>query len=63
MAALLIQQSEWRIVSNGAILAQLKAQLILKQIIIDAQKNNEEMQKKIQMVRDGDKADFSIKRS
>ena len=44
MTALLIQGSEWRIVSNGAILAQLKAQPILKQMIIDAQKN--EIQKR-----------------
>ena len=43
MAVLLIQHSEWRIVSDGAILAQLKAQLVLKQMIIDAQKNDEEM--------------------
>ena len=48
MAALLIQRSEWRIVSIGAILAQLKAQLVLKQMIIeDAQKNDKEMQKKV----------------
>ena len=61
MVALLIQHSEWRIVSDGAILAQLKAQPILKQMIIDAQKNDEEMQKKVQMVRDGYKTDFSVK--
>ena len=58
MAALLIHQSEWRIVSDGAILAQLKAQPILKKMIIDAQKNDEEMQKKVQMVREGDKTIF-----
>ena len=34
MTALLIQRSEWRIVSNGAILAQLKAQPVLKQMIM-----------------------------
>ena len=61
MVALSIQLSEWRIVSDGAILAQLKAQLVLKQMIIDAQKNDEEMQKKVQMVRDGYKTDFSVK--
>ena len=47
MTALLIQRSEWRIVFDGAILAQLKAQLVLKKMIIDAQKNDEEMQKKV----------------
>ena len=58
MLALLIQRSKWRIVSDGAILAQLKAQPVLKQMIIDAKKNDEEMQKKVQMVRDGDKTIF-----
>ena len=62
MVALLIQHSEWRIVSDRAILAQLKApQPVLKKMIIDVQKNDEEMQKKSQMVRDGDKTYFSIK--
>ena len=61
MTALLIQCSEWRIVSDEAILAQLKAQPVLKQMIIDAQKNDEEMQKKVQLVRDGDKVEFLIK--
>ena len=61
MAALSFQHSEWRLVDDGAILAQLKAQSVLKQMIIDAQKNDEEMQKKVQMVRDGDKTGFSIK--
>ena len=38
MAALLLQHSEWRLADDGAILAQLKAQHVLKQMIIDAQK-------------------------
>ena len=38
MTALLLRHSEWKIVSDGAILAQLKAQLVLKQLIINAQK-------------------------
>ena len=61
MAALLIQRSGWRIVSDGVILVQLKAQPVLKQKIIDAQKNDEEMQKKVQLVKDSDKTDFSVK--
>ena len=61
MAALLIQRGEWRIVFDGAILAQLKAQPVLKQMIIDAQKNDEEMHKKVHMVKDGDKTNFSVK--
>ena len=61
MVALLIQHNEWRLADDGAILAQLKAQPVLKPMIIDAQKNDEEMQKKVQMVRDNDKTDFSVK--
>ena len=30
-------------------------------MIIDAQKNDEEMQKKVQLVRDSDKTDFLVK--
>ena len=61
MTTLSFQHSEWRLVDDGAILAQLKAQHVLKKMIIDAQKNDEEMQKKVQMVRDGDKTRFSVK--
>ena len=58
MAALSFQHSEWRLADDGAILAQLKAQPVLKQMIIDAQKNDEEMQKKVQIFIDGDKTGF-----
>ena len=61
MTTLLLQHSEWKIVSDGAILAQLKAQLVLKQMIINVQKNYEELQKKVQLVRDSDKTYFSVK--
>ena len=56
-----LQHNEWRLADDGAILAQLQVQPGLKQMIIDAQKNDVEMQKKVQMVRDGDKTDFSVK--
>ena len=42
-------------------MAQLRVIPDLKQMIIDARKNDEEMQKKLQMVRDGDKTKFSEK--
>ena len=61
MAGFSFQHSEWRLADDGAILAQLKAQPVLKQMIIDAQKNDEEMQKKVQMVRYGDKTRLSVK--
>ena len=58
MVAMSLQYSDWRLGDDGAMLAQLEAQPILKQMIIDAQKNDEELQKKLQMVRDGDKTKF-----
>ena len=36
-------------------------QPVLKQMIIDAQKNDEEMKKNVQLVTDGDKTDFLVK--
>ena len=47
VAAMSLQYSEWRLADDGVILAQLKAQPVLKQMIIDAQKNDEELQKKL----------------
>ena len=61
VAAMSLQHSERRLANDGAILAQLTAQLILKQMMISAQKNDVELQKKVQMVRDGDKTDFLVK--
>ena len=54
-----LQYNDWRLASDGAMLAQLEAQPVLKQMIIDAQKNDEELHKKLQMVRDGDETEFS----
>ena len=61
MAVMSLQHSEWRLADDGAILAQLTAQPILKQMMISAQKKDVELQKKVQKVRDGDKTDFSVK--
>ena len=47
MAGMSLEHSEWRLADDAAILAQLKAQPVLKQMIIDAQKNDEELQKKL----------------
>ena len=43
VAALSLQHSDWRIIADGALLAQLRAQPALKQMIIDAQKNDKEL--------------------
>ena len=56
-----LQYSDWRLAGDGAMLAQLEVQPVLKQMIINAQKNDEKLQKKLQMVRDGDETEFSVK--
>ena len=61
VATMSLQHREWRLADDGAILAQLTEQLILNQMMISAQKNGVELQKKVHMVRDGDKTDFSVK--
>ena len=61
VVAMSLQYSDWRLADDGALLAQLEAQPILKQMMIDAQKNDEELHKKLQMVRDGDETEFSVK--
>ena len=47
VAAMSLQHSEWRLAYDGAILAQLTAEPILKQMMISAQKNDVELQKKV----------------
>ena len=61
VTALSLQHSDWRLAEDGALLAQLKAQLVLKQLIIDVQKKDEELKEKVQLVRDNDKTDFSVR--
>ena len=58
VAAMSLQHSEWRLADDGALLAQLITQPILKQMMISVQKNDVELQKKVQMVREGDKTYF-----
>ena len=56
-----LKDCDWRFDFDGALLVQLRVITDLTQMIIAAQKNDEEMQKKLQMVRDGDKIEFSEK--
>ena len=39
-----LQYSGWRLADDGAMLTQLEAQLVLKQMIIDAQKDDAKLQ-------------------
>ena len=43
VATLSLQHNDWRITADGALLAQLRAQPALKQMIIDAQKNDNKL--------------------
>ena len=43
VAVISLQHSEWRLADDGAILAQLTAQPILKKMMISAQKNDVEL--------------------
>ena len=43
VVAMSLQYSDWRLADDGAMLAQLEAQPVLKKMIIDAQKNDEEL--------------------
>ena len=47
IVAMSLQYNDWRLADDEAMLAQLEAQLVLRQIIIDAQKNDEELHKKL----------------
>ena len=55
-----LQHGRWRFTPDGALLAQLKAKPYLKQMIINAQKNDVELQQTVQIVRDGNKTDYSV---
>ena len=59
--ALSLQHSGCRITANRGLLAQLRAQPALKQMIIDAQRNDIELQEKIQLIKDGVESEFSVK--
>ena len=56
-----LKHGTWRIASDGALLAQLKAMPELRQMMIGAQKNDVELQQMVQLVRNGNKTDYSIK--
>ena len=47
ISALVLKDYDWRVDSDEALLAQLRVIPNLKQMIIDAQKNDEELQKKL----------------
>ena len=51
---------DWRLATDGALLAQLNVIPDLKQIIVNAQKNDAKLQEMAQLVSTGNKSDFAI---
>ena len=47
ISVLCLKHCIWRFASNGALLAQLKAMLELRQMMIDAQKNDVKLQQRV----------------
>ena len=61
--ALSLKDYDWRFDSNGALLAQLRVIPDLKQMIVNAQKNDTKLQEIVQLVSTGDKTDYAIDES
>ena len=55
-----LKEYAWKLESDGALLAQLKAIPKLRQMIIDAQKDDVKLQEGIQLVGNGDKTVYPI---
>ena len=61
--ALTLKDYDWRFDYNGALLAQLRAIPDLKQMIVNAQKDDAKLQELVQLVNTGDKTDYTIDES
>ena len=60
ISALTLKNYDWRLVPDGALLAQLSVIPDLKQMIVNAQKNDAKLQEMAQLVSAGNKNDFAI---
>ena len=60
ISALNLKDYDWRFDSDGALLAQLRVISDLKQMIVNAQKNDTKLQEIVQLVSIGDKTDYAI---
>ena len=61
--ALSLKNYDWRFDSDGALLAQLRVISNLKQILVNAQKNDTKLQEMVQLVSTGDKTDYAVDES
>ena len=60
ISALTLKDYDWRLAPDGALLAQLNVIPDLRQMIVNAQKNDAKLQELAQLVSTGDKTDFNI---
>ena len=60
ISSLTLKDYDCRFAPDGAMLAQLNVILDLRQMIVNAQKNDDKLQELAQLVSAGDKTDFSI---
>ena len=60
VSALTLKDYDWRITPDGALLAQSRVMPDLKQMIVNAQKNDAKLQEIVQLVSTGDKTDYTI---
>ena len=58
--ALTLKDCDWRLAPDGALLAQLRVISDLKQMIVNAQKNDTKLQEIVQLVGTGDMTDYAI---
>ena len=63
ISALSLKDYDWRFDSDGALLVQLRVIPDLKQIIVNAQKNDTKLQEIVQLVSTRDKTDYAIDES
>ena len=63
MSALSFKDYDWRLAPDGALLAQLRIIPDLKQMIVNAQKDDAKLQEIVQLVSTGDKTDYAIDES
>ena len=61
--ALTLKDYDWRLATNGALLAQLRVIPDLKQMIVNAHKDDAKLQEIVQLVNTGDNTDYAIDES
>ena len=60
ISALTLKDYDWRLALNGALLAQLRVLPDLKQMIVNAQKDDAKLHNIVQLVITRDKTDYAI---